>query len=242
MGPGGRAIEGDESNPVEFRKFGTFCGGMGGRQRQLTGIHQIGEPPPHQEEIFCARYLFWFRAFPEEFTFIGFKRSTGIGSPGVNGAEAAAGFIVLPEKRAKTVAPAQAVPKDIPPSERQFTGRRKIGHPAGDFAAQTALVAVSGCFDAPGILPTCMVQISPIPFPLFYLTEKNDSFAHNPYGIYPTSAGREFFPPRFPLEPVYVAQDEKQRKTRIAEVLQDEGTCCARILLFQIFLKLIRFD
>lgn len=43
----GSILEGDRLNPVKFQEFWTFCRDVGGRQWRLTGINQVGEPPPH---------------------------------------------------------------------------------------------------------------------------------------------------------------------------------------------------
>jgi predicted lipid-binding transport protein (Tim44 family) len=42
----GKVIEGDKLNPVKFQEFWTFSREIGGRQWQLSGINQPGEPSP----------------------------------------------------------------------------------------------------------------------------------------------------------------------------------------------------
>jgi predicted lipid-binding transport protein (Tim44 family) len=42
----GKVIEGDKLNPVKFQEFWTFSRDIGGRQWQLAGINQPGEPSP----------------------------------------------------------------------------------------------------------------------------------------------------------------------------------------------------
>lgn len=43
----GAVVAGDKLNPVKFQEFWTFCRDVGGRQWQLSGINQVGQPSPN---------------------------------------------------------------------------------------------------------------------------------------------------------------------------------------------------
>jgi hypothetical protein len=124
----------------------------------------------------------------------------------------------------------------------KFTGRRKIRHSAGNLAAQAAFVAIVRYVEIPEPRIVSRCRIDPLSFPFLHLAEKYYSFTNNSCSIDPPGAWREVLPPCFPLKPVYIAKDEKQRETRMAKILQDKRTCSSRILLSQVLLKLIRFD